>query len=283
LGYTVRNNEPYSAPDCASTADCVFPNGVIPARAVSPISSNLLGKYVPLPNVGMNQYLTASQVSTIRDDKAGQRVDFNSTRFGNWYGYYHYDDTTKFTPSGFGPTFGNFSSQANSRVQQFVLSNTKSFGPTAVNEAHLNYTRNAGITGEPTDPTVPLSSLGFVTGADTLGIVNTGPQDWQSVPPIALNDFNFGRSNQAQGLYENTYHASDDFSKIWGKHTVKFGGAYARPPFPSVRFCMTSRVSSVFRLRRNASEPVSRSCRIVAQSCRIVSPSLPSYRNSSLS
>jgi hypothetical protein len=78
LGYTVRNNEPYSAPDCASTADCVFPNGVIPARAVSPISSNLLGKYVPLPNVGVNQYLTASQVSTIRDDKAGQRVDFNT-------------------------------------------------------------------------------------------------------------------------------------------------------------------------------------------------------------
>jgi len=226
LGYPVRNNEPYGASDCTSTADCVFPNGVIPARAVSPISSNLLGKYVPVPNVGVNQYRTASQVSTIRDDKAGQRVDFNSTRFGNWYGYYHYDDATTFTPAGFGAAYGNFSSQANNRVQQFVLSNTKTFGPSAVNEARLNYTRNAGKKGQPTDPTVPLSSLGFVTGVGTLGIVNTGPADWQSVPPIALNDFSFGRSNQSQGLYENTYHASDDFAKIWGKHTLKFGGSY---------------------------------------------------------
>jgi len=41
-----------------------------------------------------------------------------------------------------------------------VLSNTR-HSALAVNEARLNYTRNAGISGEPTDPTVPLSSLGL--------------------------------------------------------------------------------------------------------------------------
>src|SRR4051812_28785745 len=37
--------------------------------------------------------------------------------------------------------------------------------------------------------------------------------------------------------------------------------------FPSVRFCITCRCP-VLRLRRNAWEPVSRSCRIIARSCR---------------
>jgi hypothetical protein len=226
LGYTVTNDEPYSAPNCISTANCVFPNGVIPARAISPISANLLKTYVPVPNVGATQYLTASQVSTVRDDKAGQRVDFNSKRFGNWYGYYHFDDTTNFNPSGFGATYGNFNSLTNTRVQQAVIANTRIIGPSAVNEARLDFTRNAGISGEPTDPEVQLSSLGFVTGVGTLGIINSGPSNWQSVPPISLNDFSFGRSNQAQGKYENTYHAGDVFSKVWKEHAFKFGGSF---------------------------------------------------------
>jgi hypothetical protein len=95
-----------------------------------------------------------------------------------------------------------------------------------VNEARIDFTRNAGVTGEPTDPEVTLSSLGFVTGPGTLGIVNSGPSNWQSVPPISLNDFSFGRSNQAEGVYENTWHGSDIFSKIIGSHTVKFGDEY---------------------------------------------------------
>ncbi len=226
LGYTVTNNEPYGDPSCTSTAQCVFPGGVIPASAMSPISVNLLKNYVPLPNVGTNEYLTASQVSTVRDDKAGQRVDVVNKKTGNWYVYYHFDDTTNFSPSGFGATYGNFNTLNNTRVQQAVVANTRTIGPTAVNEARLDFTRNAGISGEPTDPEVSLSSLGFVTGVGTLGIINSGPSDWQSVPPISLNDFSFGRSNQAQGKYENTYHAADAFSKIWNHHAFKFGGSF---------------------------------------------------------
>jgi carboxypeptidase family protein len=226
LGYTVTNNEPYGDPSCTSTAQCVFPGGVIPASAMSPITVNLLKNYVPVPNVGTNEYLTASQVSTVRDDKAGQRVDVVNKKTGNWYVYYHFDDTTNFTPSGFGATYGNFNTLTNTRVQQAVVANTRTIGPTAVNEARLDFTRNAGVSGEPTDPEVSLSSLGFVTGVGTLGIINSGPSDWQSVPPISLNDFSFGRSNQAQGKYENTYHAADAFSKIWNHHAFKFGGSF---------------------------------------------------------
>jgi hypothetical protein len=226
LGYTVTNNEPYGDPSCTSTSQCVFPGGVIPASAMSPISVGLFKNYVPVPNVGTNQYLTASQVSTVRDDKAGQRVDVVNKKTGNWYVYYHFDDATSFSPSGFGAAYGNFNTLTNTRVQQAVVANTRTFGPSAVNEARLDFTRNAGISGEPTDPEVSLSSLGFVTGVGTLGIINSGPSNWQSVPPIGLNDFSFGRSNQAQGKYENTYHVADAFSKIWKRHAFKFGGSF---------------------------------------------------------
>ncbi len=217
LGYTVTDNEPYTS---------VFPNGVIPASAISPISANMLKTYIPLPDVGASQFLTISQVATVRDDKIGERLDFVTKRFGNWYGYYHFDDTTNFNPSGFGPTYGNFSSTNDTRVQQIVLANTKTFGASIVNEARLDFTRNAGVVGEPTDPEVSLSSLGFVTGVGTLGIINSGPSNWQSVPPISLNDFSFGRSNSATGTYENTWHAAEVLSKIWNTHTFKFGGEF---------------------------------------------------------
>ena len=229
LGYVVTANEPYSSPNCTSTANCVFPNGVIPASAISPISANLLKAYVPLPNAGTTTFIPPSVVGTIRDDKAGQRVDFNTRRTGNWYGYYHFDDSTSVSPGVYGAAFGNFGTFTPKRVQQGVLANTLTLGPTAVNEARLDFTRIASVSNQPTDKPVSLSSLGFVTGVGTLGIINSGPDSWQSVPPITLNgqiNFSFGRNISATGQFNNTWHAADSFSKIWRTHTFKFGGEF---------------------------------------------------------
>jgi hypothetical protein len=224
LGYTVKNDEPYGAPNCVTTAQCVFPNGVIPTKAMSPIATAMLQKYVPLPNQGATGYLLPSVVSRSGDNRAGQRLDFNNKKTGNWSGYYHLDDGTSASPGTFGPSFGNFGSGNHTRAQQFVLSNTYVFGPTAVNEARLDFTRNAAVLFVPTDPAVSLGSLGFATGANTLGIASSTPYD--SVPPISLTNFSFGRaSQQTQGKYENTYHVGDTFSKVWRQHAFKFGGS----------------------------------------------------------
>src|SRR4029077_17590597 len=48
LGYAVAPGEAYYTPGCASAAQCVFPNAVIPARAWSVPSQHLLA-YVPSP------------------------------------------------------------------------------------------------------------------------------------------------------------------------------------------------------------------------------------------
>jgi hypothetical protein len=229
LGYQVNANEPYSTASCTTTAACVFPGGVIPSAAFSPIASTLLKSYVPLPNAGGNTYIPPSVVSRLNDDRAGQRVDVNNRRAGNWYGYYHLDDSTSTSPGIYGPQYGNFGSFTPRRAQQGVLANVKEFGPSTVNEARVDFTRIATTTNQPTDAGVSLSSLGFVTGVGTLGIINSGPDTWQSVPPITLGGqvgFSFGRNISATGQFNNTWHFGESLSKIWGKHAFKFGGEY---------------------------------------------------------
>jgi len=229
LGYTVTANEPYSTPTCASSANCVFPGGVIPTRAFSPIAANLLKTYIPLPNAGGNNFVPPSTVSSTTDDKMGQRVDINNQKTGAWSAYYHFDDSTSTSPGIYGPAYGNFGAYTPRRAQQAVASNTHNFGPSAVNEARADFTRIASVANQPTDQPVSLSSLGFVTGPGTLGIINSGPDSWQSVPPISLSgqiSFSFGRTISATGQYDNTWHFSDTFSKIWKAHTFKIGGEF---------------------------------------------------------
>ena len=83
LGYGVNVNEPYSFPGCNNPSDCVFPGGVIPTRAFDPAAVGTL-PYIPLPNLDPTAglYSNDSQKNTVRDDKIGERVDFNNTKTG---------------------------------------------------------------------------------------------------------------------------------------------------------------------------------------------------------
>ena len=67
--------------------------------------------------------------------------------------------------------------------------------------------------------------MGFVTGAGTLGINNAGPTGYTAVPDIGLNNFSFGDPGTSNGI-QNTYQIGDNFSKIHGRHTLKFGGEF---------------------------------------------------------
>ena len=222
-------NEPYSTPHCASTAACVFPGGTIPASAISPIAANLLQNYIPLPNAGTNTFIPPSVVSKLTDDKAGQRVDFNNKKTGNWYGYYHFDDSTSAVPGTYGPDFGNFGTfTPGGRNRACWRTRASSALRPSTKRAWISRASHPSATSRPI-PKVALTSLGFVTGPGTLGIINSGPDTWQSVPPISLSGqigFSFGRTISATGQYNNTWHFADNFAKIWRKHAFKFGGDY---------------------------------------------------------
>jgi hypothetical protein len=232
LGYTVTNNEPYWTAGCNTPADaqagtCVFPGGMIPQRAWSPAAKGTL-PFIPLPNLdpATGTYEDNSHRDTISDNKIGERVDFNSQKTGNWSFYYHFDDSTVLStlPSG-GASVPGFPAQTPTRAQEFVISNTKTLGPTAVNEARLTFFRTATHLDNPTGGKASLSSLNFVTGPGTLGInPDAYPGYPEYVPQLYFNNFAIGAPSLITFQPNNTYTASDGFSKVFGKHTIKLGG-----------------------------------------------------------
>jgi Carboxypeptidase regulatory-like domain len=236
LGYTVTSGEPYDfgpkpgfPNGCTSTADCVFPGGVIPQSAWSPAAVGIL-PYIPAPNLdpAAGTYSDNSQRNRVVDNKIGERVDFNNRKTGNWSFYYHFDDSTvnSALPQD-GASVPGFPSMTPTRAQQFVISNTKSVGTTAVNEARLTFFRTATHRNKPTGGQASLASLGFVTGAGTQGIIPDAlPGFPEYVPQLYFNNFAIGTPSLITFQPNNTYTASDGFSKVVGKHTLKFGGEF---------------------------------------------------------
>jgi hypothetical protein len=227
LGYAVTAGEQYSFVGCTTTSQCVFPGGLIPKAAWAPPAAGIL-PYIPAPNNANGTYSNNSQRNTVTDNKIGERVDFNSRKTGNWSFYYHFDDSTvnSALPSG-GASVPGFPAVTPTRAQEFVISNNKTVGPTAVNEARLTFFRTSTHLDNPTGGKATLASLGFVTGVGTLGIIpDATPGFPEYVPQVYFNNFAIGTPSLITFQPNNTYTASDGFSKAMGKHTLKFGGEF---------------------------------------------------------
>ena len=216
LGRSVQDGESYAA---------VFPDGIIPQRAFSPATVKTM-QYIPLPNSGDNVYASAAESTHSRDDMFGQKVDFNNKLTGNWSGYFYVNDYGSTNPLGGSSFPTGFGSSDRNRNQLATLSNTYVLGPTAVNEFRVSYTRIVTRYGPlPADQVPSLESLGFVTGAGSLGINYSGPSGYQGIPEIGLQNFSFGSSGVGNAV-QNTYQIGESFSKIRGRHTLKFGADY---------------------------------------------------------
>jgi hypothetical protein len=229
LGYAVNVGEPFYSSGC-TVATCVFPNAVIPQSVISPISAALL-KHVPMPNVAPSSDFPtgaytnpgAASNSNYQENKGGLMVDAN-TVWGMVSAYYHIDSYSQSNPDAF--SVGAIGSTAtHGQVQLVTLGDTKSFGVSTVNELRLSYMRNAVFGGAPTSAPINPASVGFTTGCNTLGICPLTSS--VSLPFIFLNAFGFGGPMGGDDLRENTYQALDNYSKVIGTHSLKFGGIYA--------------------------------------------------------
>jgi hypothetical protein len=229
LGYTVNPGEPYAAPNCNTLTDaqngvCVFPGGVIPKAAWSPAAIGTLSS-IPAPNAANQSfnYSDNSGRNRISDNKIGERVDFNSQKTGTWSFYYHFDDSTVLNALGVSSTPG-FPTVTPTRAQEFVVSNTKTIGPTGVNEARATFFRTSIHANTPSGGFGSLSSLGF-NNAQGLGIITDGlPSTKQFMPRLFFNGYSIGPSDLITFQPDNTYVVSDTFSKVIKNHTLKFGG-----------------------------------------------------------
>ncbi|MGO8788555.1 MAG: TonB-dependent receptor, partial [Terriglobia bacterium] len=147
------------------------------------------------------------------------RTDYGKMT-GNWSIYYYYEGTNTGSQLA-DASWPGFPDATEVRNQQATLSNTRIISPTAVNEFRLSFTR-LPIQTIPTGTAPTLSSMGFVTGPGTDGINQSGPTGYLGVPGVSTNEFSFGTVAPSIAN-QNTYQISDNFSKILGRHTVKFG------------------------------------------------------------
>ncbi len=92
-----------------------------------------------------------------------------------------------------------------------------------VNEFRINYTRMSNFVGKPSEGFASLSSLGFASGSGgQLGIYPLLPK-FEGPPPMGFNNFGFGINGGTVAQSNNTYQLLDNFSKVVGLHTTKFG------------------------------------------------------------
>jgi len=146
-----------------------------------------------------------------------------NSHFGQLSGYYFFDQYRYNVPNAVLPGFG---SGFYGRSQVVDLGNSKTIGQWSINEFRFGFTRARYLIHSPTGGEgVSPKSLGFEEGANTLGISPSLPQ-YAHVPNIHFNGFSFGASGGPLGVTENTFQATDNFSRVVGKHTVTFGGQF---------------------------------------------------------
>jgi hypothetical protein len=190
--------------------------GVIPTQDFNNVTTALMNKYVPLPNFG--NLFTFNPITVTTADQYLFRVDhtFNSRDSIWFYNYIQTNPSTDSLPFT-GSTLPGFPEFAKRHIKQYTAAWNHAFSASMLNEVRAGYTRFNFDAVEPVTPTLP-SSAGFtgvtpqvpskaglpvlaVTGLFTLGFTDNGPQ-----PRI-----------------DQTYQLTDNFSKIVGKHSLKFG------------------------------------------------------------
>ena len=209
-----------------------YPNNQVP---VNPIIANYIAKYLPMPNVGTNQF-SSSPLATVNDDQGVVHFDYNITQRDVLSFVYLIDDSRAFFPeeggtissttgaqpsgSGGNVPIGSGGLETN-RNQIGTFTWTHNFVGGKLNEFRFAASRFAIQQAIPVDHTSPAS----------LGFTNVTPADPNSLtPPILFGpSFNLGPSAQGPTVeHRATFEWSDNFTWTKGKHEIKFGGDIAR-------------------------------------------------------
>ena len=210
LGRAVTAGEPYAQ---------VFPTGQIPQSIWTAPAKYLLSS-IPAPDAGAGAFETANAAETLQDNKGGLRADWiQGKQF--FTGYYFLDryslDNPYPTGTG-GASVPGFDATSQGRAQLASLEHKITFGSAALNEAHLSYMRNDNAVGRARGGVgQTLAAQGFT------GIVPLKPST-EGVENVAFNDFTMGVDTTALVQAENIFEVSDAFSRVIGKHGLKFGG-----------------------------------------------------------
>jgi len=245
LGYPVTSGEPYfmippppgsaagTLPTpCTSNANCVFPNFMVPQAAWDPVAANTLALVPPANVPNTSFFSTSAYPATLQDDKWAVRIDGN-TRIGMISGYYHNDpwnNPQPFNPGYGGSTVPGFPNNTVGKAQLLTFGISTPIGGSMVNQFTASYTHNTNITGLSTKTGPTLASLGFAA-PNAGGLYEESGSGYANWPEVQLLHFTLGQFNSVIAQYDQVSQIQDDFSKIVGTHTIKFGGNYHADQF----------------------------------------------------
>ncbi len=211
-------------------------NGQVNVIPVAAPMQKLLG-FIPPPNAGtgfFNNFITEN-VQRFDINQYNGRVDYNLSANTHLFGRYTLADFNDYSPAAFGdagggPSAFNFSGDSIDRNQSLALGVDHTFSPTLVTDARFGFYRYR-IRVQPNDAgTTPAQDAG-------LPGLNTGSPSTTGMPAFYVNGnggFNFGyalgvnQCNCPLKETENQFQWVNNWTKIKGDHTIKFGADIRR-------------------------------------------------------
>jgi len=234
LGYTVSPGENYYTAGCTTTAQCVFPKAQLSPSGFNPISQHLLSYILPaapgsITAGGTGTFSTSSEAINLHDNKFSGRIDANTGALGLATAYYYFDRYNRIDPywSGNAPLYPGFSVDGNGQTHNINLGSVKTLSAANVNEFRLGYFRLDTKFNRPLGGTgTSLASLGFASGSGGAPGIYPGTPSVEGIPEIDFNNFVIGVPSRPNQLIDNIYQIVDNFSRVVGTHTIRFGGQF---------------------------------------------------------
>jgi hypothetical protein len=227
-GAAITTSTPYAS---------IFPGNIIPSQCFDPTAADLMGQFVPLPNVGAQTFVSSPNAK-VRQDQFTLRLDHNLTSQQQLSFYYYGTDGFDGEPfsrfQAAGANVPNFGNTTRDRFQQVNLSHNWMINSRTNNESRFVYYRGAqGQFLAPEHTRLLQDSCSTVSSDQCfsdpanprLGITPGLGAGREGVPFVSLAG-GFAIGNNANGSFAqagNVYHLFDALSKIIGKHSLKFG------------------------------------------------------------
>jgi len=215
-----------------------FPGNVIPANRFDPVTARVIQAY-PLPSAsGLANNQFTNPVLGQNNDTGDGRVDWNVNSSNTVFGRFSKQNTLTNTPSTFGfrtvpglstpVSLGNstnYAGRAPMNNYNAVIAYTHVFSPTFLIDARMGFTRFAMRN---VDSTAPTTGPGL---GQLLGVPNSN-QEPESLgfPIFVINGYTgIGGPTAIPTIrYENTFNPVTNFTKMLGRHTLKWGASLVR-------------------------------------------------------
>lgn len=193
-----------------------FPGNRIPINRFDPAALRLLTFY-PAPNTasgGLARNYVRNAVAPTDSDQFNQRIDFNESSNSSWFGRYSWGTDLQIPATTFQPD----SRRVQTDVQQAMISNTRIFSSSAVNEARVSWNQFRN------------DLIGYFGNNENVQeFLNINGLFAASPLAYGLPEINLGNGLSGFGgvtpwvTRNNAFQFADNFSLIRGRHSLKFG------------------------------------------------------------